>query len=477
MSVAEVGTLGVGPGGRVCVVGLGYIGFPTAVFLAAAGHTVLGVDVQKSVVDAVNAGIRPIEEEGLADLFHTALSEGRLRASLKPEPADAFFICVPTPSRPSARFAGRKADLEYVRSAAQALAQVLRPGNVVVLESTVPPGTTSGFLRGILEASGLRAHRDGLAEAGCFYLAHCPERVIPGRIAHELVNNDRVVGGLSREAAVRAADLYASFVEGRITLTDATTAEMVKLMENTFRDVNIALANEFALVCEEVGVDVWEAIALANRHPRVFIHRPGPGVGGHCIPVDPWFIVERSPETAALIRQARAVNDGMPAHVVDRAAGLLPRGRGTVALLGLSYKPDVGDLRESPSLAVLVGLAAKGIKVRAHDPFVATGSILPSLHGEGGPAPEVVAVASSPAEAAEGADLVLCLVGHRLYRELDPAELVRTVRRPVLFDASGALDRATWEEAGFAVHVLGRPPVTGASFPRAAVGRADGTAG
>ncbi len=452
------------------MVGLGYIGFPTAVFLAAAGHEVVGVDVRREVVEAVNAGTRSTEEEGLEQLYREALGTGRLRAGLVPEPADASFICVPTPARPSERFPGREADLDYVAAAAGRLAPLLRPGDVVILESTVPPGTTEGFLRPILERGGLRAHRDGLPPEGCFFLAHCPERVIPGRIAHELVHNDRVVGGLSREAARRAADLYASFVAGRITLTDAATAETVKLMENTFRDVNVALANEFALLCERLGVDAWEAIALANRHPRVSIHRPGPGVGGHCIPVDPWFLVEKAPETAPLIRQARAVNDGMPARVVERVRRCLNGEGGRVALLGLSYKPDVGDLRESPSLQVAAGLLRAGLAVTAHDPFVPPAADLgAAAAGHENLAEHLsgLSVAGSAVEAAAGADLVLALVGHRVYREMDPAALLSRVRTPALFDATGALDHGRWEEAGFAVQALGRPegPPLGRSRP------------
>ncbi len=444
----------------VCVVGLGYIGFPTAVFLAAAGHRVLGVDVRREVVEAVNAGERAAEEEGFEELYRTALRAGRLRAGLAPEPADAFFICVPTPARTSPRYGGREADLDYVGSAARSLAPLLRPGNVVILESTVPPGTTEDFLRPLLEESGLRAHRDPAPPDDCFFLAHCPERVIPGRIAHELVHNDRVIGGLSREAARRAADLYGSFVAGRITLTDAATAETVKLMENTFRDVNVALANEFALLCERLGVNAWEAVALANRHPRVTIHRPGPGVGGHCIPVDPWFLVERAPETAPLIRQARAVNDAMPGRVAERVRACLA-GRGDrVALLGLAYKPNVGDLRESPSLEVAARLRGEGLTVTVHDPFVPAGADLHAVAHSGDDGAERLAglrAAGSVREAAAGADLVVVLVGHRQYLELDPALLVAGMRSASLFDATGSLDHARWEAAGFAVRVLGRP--------------------
>ncbi len=448
----------------VCVVGLGYIGLPTAIFLAAGGHTVLGVDIQPERVAAVNSGALPVDEPGLDAMFETAVRGGRLRASTAVGPADAFFICVPTPSRPSARYEGEEAELGAVQAAARAVARALRPGNLVVLESTVPPGTTDGLVRAILEESGLTVHRDGDDAAGAFYLAHCPERVIPGRIAHELVHNDRVIGGSSRAAAERAATLYRTFVRGEIALTDATTAEMVKLMENTFRDVNIALANEFANLCERLGIDVWEAIRLANRHPRVTIHRPGPGVGGHCIPVDPWFIVERAPEEAPLIRQARRVNGAMPHRVVDRALALL--GQATawparVAALGLTYKADVDDVRESPALEVVAGLLARGMDVAVHDPFVPPERCarleFPGQPREDGAAGKL-ACSRSALEAADGADLLLFLVPHSAFRQLTPAAAAARLRQPLVFDACGALDSAAaaaWRAAGFRVARLG----------------------
>lgn len=454
---------------KVCVIGLGYIGLPTAVFLASAGYRVLGVDINPARVEAVNGGNLFIDEPGLDEIFRDAVRSGFLRAATQTAEADVFFICVPTPSRPSARYEGEEADLDAVRAAARSVAGALRAENLVVLESTVPPGTTEGPVRAILEESGLTVHRDGGngAGGGSFYLAHCPERVIPDRIAHELVHNDRVVGGCSREAAERAASVYRAFARGKVTLTDAATAEMVKLMENTFRDVNIALANEFAVLCEGLGIDVWEGIRLANRHPRVNIHRPGPGVGGHCIPVDPWFIVEKAPDASPLIRQARRVNGIMPRRVADRTQAWLGRlGRpARVAVLGLTYKADVNDVRESPSLTVITELLARGIDVVAHDPHVTpercaalfepSGDSAPGDSAAEPPGAGRLTCAGNAVEAATEADLLLVLVPHRAFLEMDPVALRGRLRQPAVFDACGGLDPAAWRAAGFQVLRLG----------------------
>ncbi len=289
----------------VCVLGLGYIGLPTASMFATHGLRVIGVDIDSHIVQVLNGGGIHIEEVGLRALVHEAIASGNLLVKCAPEPADVFIVAVPTPIYPD-----KTADMRAVIAATESLVPYLRPGNLVVLESTSPPCTTVDLVKPILERSGLRAGRD-------FMLAYSPERVLPGQILKEMVENARVIGGIDRASAEAGRDLYAAFVKGEIILTDTTTAEMVKLMENTFRDVNIALANEFALIAEKRGVNVWEAIDIANRHPRVKILRPGPGVGGHCIAVDPWFLVEAAPEQARLIRQARLVNDGMPEHVAE----------------------------------------------------------------------------------------------------------------------------------------------------------------
>jgi UDP-N-acetyl-D-mannosaminuronic acid dehydrogenase len=328
---------------KICVIGMGYIGLPTASTFAIHGVQVVGVDNNPEVLEVLNAGRVHIQEPGLRALAEQAFGSGNLRLSREPEPADAFIIAVPTPATPRVKGgADPTAELGMVVAASQAILPHLGPGNLVMLESTCPPRTTLDLVAPILERSGLRAGVD-------FLLAYSPERVLPGRILQELTENARVIGGVTPASAEAGRELYALFVRGEIVLTDATTAEMVKLMENTSRDVSIAIANEFARLAEHIGVDVWEAIAMANRHPRINILRPGPGVGGHCVSVDPWFLVQADPEQARLIRTARQVNDDQPLHavlLVERALGTL-QGR-KVAALGLAYKPDVDDLVRVP---------------------------------------------------------------------------------------------------------------------------------
>jgi UDP-N-acetyl-D-mannosaminuronic acid dehydrogenase len=415
---------------RICVLGLGYIGLPTASIFAVRQHSVIGVDPNPRVRDALANGRLPIEEPDLETLVTAAVDSGRLRVTAQPEPADAFVIAVPTPFEPRAR----RADLRFVEQAARDIVPHLRRGNLVVLESTVPPGTTRNVLAPILAASGLEPGRD-------LHVAHCPERVLPGRILYELVENDRLAGGLTPTCAEQAAELYASFVSSTIIRTDATTAEMVKTMENTYRDVNVALANEFALIAERVGVNVWEAIRLANHHPRVQVLSPGPGVGGHCIAVDPWFLVEAAPESARLIRTAREINDGMPEHVIDQL-GKLVDPPAPVALLGVTYKAEVDDIRESPALRVAELAVERGYQVRLCDPHVTAAERLP--------APLL------PIEqAVRDAQAVVLLVNHRVFSELDPDLVAALVANKQIFDTRGALDHAEWIKRGFCVGVLG----------------------
>lgn len=430
---------------RICMLGLGYIGLPTASMFAVAGQTVIGVDPSPRVQHALASGAPPIEEPELKTLVTAALNSGNLRVQTQPEPADAFVIAVPTPLDPTTK----QADLSYVRQAAQSIVPHLRRGNLVVLESTVPPGTTRDVLAPILAESGLQPGRD-------ICVAHCPERVLPGRILFELAENDRLAGGLTPLCAERAAELYASFVKGTIMRTDATTAEMVKVMENTYRDVNVALANEFALIAERVGVDVWQAIRLANHHPRVNILRPGPGVGGHCIAVDPWFLVGAAPEVAPLIRAARQVNDDMPSHVL-RVLQELAAPPSAIALLGLTYKADVDDIRESPALDVAQRAFAAGYYVRLCDPHVAPETPLP------GPLLPLE-------QAIRDAEAIVLLVDHAIFNELDLDLVGALVARKQIVDTRGSLDAAAWTRHGFTVRVLGSGPrVRGA--PRTA-GRA-----
>lgn len=416
---------------KLCVLGLGYIGLPTASMFANSGHPVVGVEPNPRVQEALHSGRLHIQEPNLETLVFAALHSGRLRVQRQPEPADVFILAVPTPFVA----ASHQADLSFVERAAADIVPHLRRGNLVVLESTVPPGTTRSHLAPILASSGLEPGRD-------VALAHCPERVLPGRILLELVENDRLVGGLTVACAERAAELYASFVKGTIVRTDATTAEMAKVMENTYRDVNIALANEFALIAEHIGVDVWEAIGLANRHPRVNVLRPGPGVGGHCIAVDPWFLAQVAPERSQLIRTARQVNDEMPERVLERLARLAePPAR--LALLGLTYKAEVDDVRESPALRLAQLAVERGYQVRLCDPHVAAGTA-------GLPAP------LQPLEqAVRDVEAVVVLVDHAGFRELDPDLVGALVARKQLLDTRGVLDHGAWRARGFEVAVLG----------------------
>jgi len=416
----------------LCVLGLGYIGLPTASTFATHGLKVTGVDTNTRVLGLLQSGEIHIQEPGLRTLVQAAFHSGNLLLSEQPEPADAFIIAVPTPI-----LEDKKSDMAFVRAAAESIVPHLRRASLVVLESTSPPQTTTRLLAPILERSGLRAGPD-------FHLAYTPERVLPGQILRELIENARVIGGIDRASAEAGRDLYAKFVRGEILLTDATTAEMVKLMENTFRDVNVALANEFSRLAERFGVDVWEAIDLANRHPRVRILRPGPGVGGHCISVDPWFLVEAAPDLSCLIRQARQVNDDQPAH----AAGLIERALGglegrRIAALGLTYKPDVDDLRESPAIQVAAALAGAGALVATFDPFA--------------PAAEAPGCTSAPnLEAAlQEAEAIALLVDHQAFRQLSPPAVAAAMPGRIAIDCRGVWDRAAWRQAGFRLHVLG----------------------
>ena len=400
----------------VCVIGLGYVGLPTAAILASRGVRVIGVDVDGTAVSLVNQGRVHIVEPDLDVLVNGAVATGNLRAAKVPEPAEAFIIAVPTPFTD-----GKKPDLSYVTAAAGSVAPVLKKGDLIVIESTSPVGTTemvSAQLAGLRPDLTFPHQAD---EATDVLLAHSPERVLPGRVLLELVQNDRVIGGLGRRSAERAVELYGIFVKGECLITDARTAELVKLTENSYRDVNIAFANELSQVCEHVGIDVWDVVGLANRHPRVDILKPGPGVGGHCIAVDPWFIVDSAPEQTALIRAARQVNDGMPHGVVEQVRKALRDGDGgPIACLGLSYKADIDDLRESPALEIVQVLGEDpGDGVLVVEPHVDT---LPkNLAGLSG-----VRLVSLD-QALEEAAVIVLLVDHKPFKAIDRARLAGKV--------------------------------------------------
>ncbi|MEB3196887.1 MAG: nucleotide sugar dehydrogenase [Candidatus Sericytochromatia bacterium] len=427
---------------HICVLGLGYIGLPTASLFATNGFRVTGVDTNPRVVETVNRGEVHIEEPGLNTLVHAATQSGRLVATSEVPEADVYIIAVPTPIA-----ADKRPDLSAVEAAARAIAPRLRPHNLVILESTSPPGTSVGLVWPILAQSGLEPGKT-------VHLAHCPERVLPGQILFELLENSRVVGGFSRRCGELARGLYASIVGGAIHVTDVTTAEMVKVTENTFRDVNIALANELALVAERVGVDVWEVIRLANLHPRVNLLSPGPGVGGHCISVDPWFLVDQAPAESRLITTARRVNDAMPAFVEAKLARLFPAGQSLhIAVLGAAYKGNVGDHRESPALEVVRRLEEAGHTVAVCDPHVTKLDYPPLVSVE---------------EAFTGADCVLLLTPHNEFRGLDPDWLGDLMRHRVLLDTRAFLDRKAWQAADFQVMTLG----DGTARPRRVLPRA-----
>jgi nucleotide sugar dehydrogenase len=346
----------------ISMIGLGYIGLPTAAMLASRKLKVIGVDINQHAVDTINKGQIHIVEPELDMIVSAAVSQGYLRATTKPEAADAFLIAVPTPFK-----GDHEPDISFVESAAKSIAPVLRRGNLVILESTSPVGTTEQMAEWLAEARPDLSFPQQKGEDADINIAYCPERVLPGKVVHELVNNDRVIGGMTARCSQRAISLYKTFVEAECIETNARTAEMCKLTENSFRDVNIAFANELSIICEKLGINVWELVKLANRHPRVNILQPGPGVGGHCIAVDPWFIVAKTPNEAKLIRAAREVNDGKPHWVLDKVkvavAEYLQQNPDktakdvTIACFGLAFKPDIDDLRESPSLEITIELA------------------------------------------------------------------------------------------------------------------------
>lgn len=416
---------------KILVVGLGYIGLPTAAMFSKAGFDVSGYDVNGKVVDQLNNG-DVFVEEGVTELIREGISSQRLRGVRELHPADVFIICVPTPIR-----FDKSSDMSIVQSAAENIARVLRPGNLVILESTSAPGTCMNLISPTIERiSGLKAGTD-------YFLAHSPERVIPGNLLYELKHNHRIIGGIDRASAEMTRDLYRSFVEAEIFLTDTTTAEMAKLMENTYRDVNIALANETAKICEENGVNVWELIELTNKHPRVNLHQPGPGVGGHCIAVDPWFMVELS-EQSKMIRLGRDINDGMPDYVFRRIQGLLAKGR--ITILGMTYKPNTDDFRESPVIELAKKLVNDGnYEVILTDPYAQFKEI--SVSG--------ARIMSELYDALNDSELLIMGVNHRLYENFDYAEAARRMKGKRIYDTRNSMNEELAKSFGFEYTLLG----------------------
>lgn len=404
---------------KVSVIGLGYIGLPTAAVIASRGVQVIGVDVNKTAVDTINEGRIHIVEPDLDIVVKGVVATGNLKATLEAEKADAFMVAVPTPFIHS-EGGEHKPDLSYIEAAAKAIAPVLERGNLVVLESTSPVGATEKLAEWLAQARPDLTFPQQVGESADINVAHCPERVLPGYVLHELVSNDRVIGGLSEACSAKAKALYEIFVRGECIITNARTAEMAKLTENSFRDVNIAFANELSIICEKLKINVWELIKLANRHPRVNILNPGPGVGGHCIAVDPWFIVDSCPDEAKIIRQARLTNDAKPYYVIEQVEKAADEfKKPVIACLGLAFKADIDDLRESPAVQIVEHLAGLGIaELLAVEPNIKE---LPSRLVDS----DVQLV--SLQQAMERANIVVVLVDHKQFKTADKTQFAKKI--------------------------------------------------
>ncbi|MFJ8234251.1 nucleotide sugar dehydrogenase [Ureibacillus sp. NPDC094379] len=393
---------------KMCVVGLGYIGLPTSAMFAKHGWEVLGVDVNETAVTKLNNGEIHIEEVDLPELVREVVSNGNLRASIEAEMAECFIIAVPTPHNPD-----HTADLSYVETATKSILPYLEIGNTIIIESTIPPRTIDDVVAPIIEEAGFKVGID-------IYLAHCPERVLPGRILIELVENTRIVGGINKESAEKAAEVYATFVKGQILQTSALSAEMSKLMENTYRDVNIALANELVKISEKLGVDALEVIQLANHHPRVNLHQPGPGVGGHCLAVDPYFIIEKAPEDAQIIALARKTNNSMPKFTIRQINNLISSKDSKISLFGLTYKGNIDDVRESPAMEIVSQLLEIGYNVSVHDPHVNQEQVNFKL--------------STFEDAVKDSELIVILTDHNEFKNLDENLIINTMNIAQVLD-------------------------------------------
>ena len=387
--------------------GQGYIGLPTAALFTRSDCEVVGVDISEEMVNNLNKGIIHIEEPGISDIIKKAVEKKVYTASLTPQKADAFIITVPTPYIVE----NYSCDLSYVITACESILPYLEKGNTVIVESTIAPMSTDETIKPIFEKAGFTIGKD-------LYLAHCPERVLPGRIIEELIHNDRIIGGITPECAKKASEVYGQFVEGDLILTEAKTAELSKCMENTFRDVNIALANELAKICAEIGVNALDVIEMANKHPRVNLHSPGPGVGGHCLAIDPYFIYAKAPETAKIIKLARDTNNSMPDFVCEYVRKIIPKGK--IAVLGVSYKGNTGDDRESPSYEIIAKLS-DDYEIAIHDPHIDN----PNFVGFD--------------EAIEDSDLILVLCDHDEFKNLDYNLIKNSMESPIIFDTKNII--------------------------------------
>ncbi|MCA1065401.1 nucleotide sugar dehydrogenase [Rossellomorea sp. AcN35-11] len=398
---------------KLCTVGLGYIGLPTSIMFAKHDVEVVGVDVSQRVIDSLNAGLIHIEEPGLQEALNEVIEKKTFRASLLPEKADAFIVAVPTPNLDDQY---KSCDLTYVLSAVSNIIPYLEKGNVLIVESTIGPRSMDDSVKPLIEEAGFKVGED-------IFLVHCPERVLPGQILHELIYNNRIVGGITPACTEAGAKVYSTFVQGEIIKTNAKTAEMSKLMENTFRDVNIALANELTKVCNELDINALDVIDMANKHPRVNLHTPGPGVGGHCLAVDPYFIVAKAPEQAQIINLARNVNVSMPSYVVENVNNLMEQVNGKIlTVFGLTYKGNVDDIRESPAMEIKDMLEFQGkYEVRSFDPHVEADFVINDME-----------------EAVNGSDLVLVLTDHNEFKALD-SEQLKGMRTKRIFDTKNVV--------------------------------------
>ena len=393
---------------KVCIIGQGYIGLPTAALFTRNHCEVVGVDINEQIIDNLNKGIIHIEEPGIADIIKNAVENKVYTASLTPQKADAFIITVPTPYIVE----NYSCDLSYVVTACESILPFLEKGNTVIIESTIAPMSTDETIKPIFEKAGFTIGKD-------LYLAHCPERVLPGKIIEELIHNDRIIGGITPECSKKASEVYGQFVEGELMLTEAKTAELSKCMENTFRDVNIALANELAKVCAEIGVNALDVIEMANKHPRVNLHSPGPGVGGHCLAIDPYFIYAKAPETAKIIKLARDTNNSMPQFVCDYVKKIISKGK--IAVFGVSYKGNTGDDRESPAYEIIAKLMQENYEIAIHDPHIKNENFV------------------SIDEATKNADLILILCDHNEFKCLDYDLISENMANPVIFDTKNII--------------------------------------
>lgn len=393
---------------KICVIGQGYIGLPTAALFAKNNCNVVGVDINEEKINNLNNGIVHIEEPGIKEIIVESCKKGLYRASLEPEKAEAFIITVPTPYV----IENYSCDLNYVITACKNILPYIEKGNVIIIESTIAPMSTDETIKPIFEEAGFTIGED-------LYLSHCPERVLPGKIIHELINNDRIIGGITPKCAEKASEIYSTFVKGELMKTEAKTAELSKCMENTFRDVNIALANELAKIGAEIGVNILDVIKMANKHPRVNIHSPGPGVGGHCLAIDPYFIYSKAPEQAKIIKLSRDTNNSMPEFVVENVCKIVSSGK--IAIFGVSYKGNTGDDRESPAYDIINLLVNKGYEISIYEPHIKKDYFV------------------SLEEAIENAELILILADHNKFKKLDYNIIKEKMNKKIIFDTKNII--------------------------------------